>query len=431
MVRRSGAAMNDVVLTNPTMLPTGVANPYLPKQPELQNLQDQQLQAFLQRGFPTRREEHWKYTDTSFLGKQEWQWAHNKTLVSGVPAVSRIRFVFVNGYFSQELSDIKLLPDNVVLTSFTQKISQNNMEFITEFDAQKYPFAALNTALTTDGFYLCVPANTVISEPIHCLFVSSEQNHFITSPRNMIILGRNSQATLIEEYYSNDTISYFTNSVTQVFAEENAQLQHYKIQAESENATHVATFLVNQKQDSCINRFCLDVGSRLAREDVVISLAEAGAACHLRGFYKLTEDKQHVDNHLLVDHLAANGNSSMAYKGTIDKKARAVFNGKVYVHPNAQKITALQSNHNLLLSTDAEVDTKPELEIYADDVKCSHGATVGQLNSDALFYLQARGISKEDAALLLIHAFADDIMKQISQPQIKQYIQQRAGHYAE
>lgn len=432
MVRGSGESMSDAVILDPSIFPALCAeNPYLPKKPELQVLQAQQLQAFLQRGFPTRREELWKYTDMSFLGKQEFVWADKQAVPLTKSIEAGIRFVFVNGYFSTELSDISLLPPDVILSPLSQKMAENNVEFMTEFDAQRYPFAALNTALMTDGFYLFIPQNVIIAETIHCLFLSSQQQHFITCPRNMIVASANSKVTLIEEYRSEAEEHYFTNAVTQIFAEENAKVDYYKIQSESINATHMATVFVNQRQDSSVQSFCLDTGARLAREDMMVSLLERGAECGLNGFYKLTNDKQHIDNHILVDHFSAHGNSSMFYKGTVDKKAHAVFNGKVYVHKQAQKITALQSNHNLLLSADAEVDTKPELEIYADDVKCSHGATVGQLNTDALFYLQARGINKEDATLLLVHAFADDVMKTIASPQIKHYIQQRAGHYVE
>ena len=406
-------------------------NSYLPKKKNLIALQVKQLDAFLQRGFPTRQEELWKYSDTSFLKKQNFTWASKTKITHQRKKLSGIRLVFVNGYLSSELSDLSLLPKGVTLCSLAEKTATTNGTLPTEFDAKRYPFAALNTALMTDGFYLSIPDNCVVDETIHCLFLSSKQNNFLVCPRNVIVAGANSQITLIEEYANKGAENYFTNTVTEIFAENNATLFYYKIQDESLTATHIANMFVSQKKDSVIKSFCIDRGSCFTRENIAVDLLASGAECYLHGFYKLTQDKQHIDNHILVNHLSQHGTSHMLYKGTLDKKSHAVFNGKVFVHKDAQKTIAMQGNHNLLLSGDSEIDTKPELEIYADDVKCAHGATVGQLDAESLFYLRARGIDKIQAKLLLTQAFADDVLEVISHSDIKDYIQQIAGHYAE
>lgn len=422
--------MNDVVINQPLELRCA-NNPYLPEINGLRAFQQKQLSAFQERGLPTRKEELWKYTDVSRLAKQEFCWAKKTSAV--LEKKFGISIVFVNGHFDPLLSDLSLLPENVLLCPLSEAFEQCAEEvkpYITQaFDLHRHPFVVLNNALMTDGVFISVPKNTIVSTPIHCLYLNTQQQDFMIHPRNIIIADANSQVTVIEEYLADRAENYFTNAVTILEARENAHVHYHKIQAEHTTASHIASLLVNQQQNSTVSCFNLAVGARLAREDVLVGLQARGASCHLNGFYYLSQNLQHIDNHLHVDHIAPHGTSSMNYKGILDKKSRAVFNGKVYVHKDAQQINAQQANHNLLLSADAEIDTKPELEIYADDVKCTHGATVGQLDAESLFYLRARGIEHSEAVNILTHAFADDVFSKIENPAIKDYIELRAGRH--
>lgn len=425
--------MSEVVLETTSIPALCADNVFLPKKTWLSTFQKNQLAAFMSRGFPSRREELWKYTDLSALGKREFIWPETKN-VDHTPGISEsISIVFVNGKFSSTLSDLSLLPRDVVFCSLSSALDTHEekiKEIVSEaFDIKKSPMASLNSALMTDGVFLWIPKNKMIVPTIHFHFINTQEDNFIICPRNIIIAEDNSQVTLVEEYTGLNAENYFTNSVTHLCAEKNAKISHYKIQAESASATHIAMILVKQKNDSRVSSFCLDVGGRLVRHDVNVALQERGAECQLNGFYHLTQNSQHVDNHVHVDHIAAHGTSSMLYKGILDKKSRAVFNGKVCVHKDAQQTHAQQANHNLLLSPDSEVDTKPELEIYADDVKCTHGATIGQLDTEALFYLRARGIEKSLAMELLTYAFADDVFNKVEHPPIQKYLELRAGRH--
>jgi Fe-S cluster assembly protein SufD len=400
----------------------------------LRDLQQQLAHDFLARGIPSRREEEWKYTDIAFLLKKSF--IKSPILKTVLPTelvvehrlknMESILVVLVNGHFVDSLSDLRLLPEGVTLCSLKQAFQQQTAlvkNYVTaNLNLQKHPFATVNAALMTDGVFLHAPKNTMIAATIHILNLHVEENNIITCPRNMIIVGEHAEVTLLEEHISSDAAEYFTNVVTDISADVGAKVRFHKIQHESENATHIAQIFVKQKQDSVVETHSLAVGSRLGREDVFVSMNASGAQSYINGFYCLTRDNQHIDNHIHIDHVAAHGTSSMLYKGIIDKKARAVFNGKIYVHKDAQKTQSYQANHNLLLSAEAEIDTKPEFEIYADDVKCAHGDTVGQLNMDMLFYLRSRGLDKAAAMKLLTYAFAADVMNKISHPQIKQHM---------
>ncbi len=398
----------------------------------LRELQQTLAQDFLQRGIPSRREEEWKYTDMSFLAKECF--TKSSTLRSVVsPAIvaghrlkniESIFIVLVNGHFVESLSDMRLLPDSVTLCSMKQAL-QHHAELVKahltrNLNLQKHPFASLNAAMLAEGVFLHVPKKTVIAAPIHILYLHGEENNIVTCPRNMIIADEHAQVTLLEEHSAYGAVTYFTNVVTDIHAEAGAKVHYHKIQNDAAKATHIAQIFVNQQQDSLVETHSLALGSKLGREDVFVNIKARGAHSNINGFYCLTQDDQHIDNHVHVDHAASHGTSNMVYKGVLDKKSRAVFNGKIYVHKGAQKTQSYQANHNLLLSTQAEVDTKPEFEIYADDVKCAHGDTVGQLDMDSLFYLRSRGIEKQAAMKLLTYAFAADVMNKMTHTQIKQ-----------
>jgi Fe-S cluster assembly protein SufD len=405
MVRRSGAIMNEVI-SNPLWL---------------QAFQKKQLEKFLLRGYPTKKEEHWKYTTVAPV---EWKEIRSGGHAALCPPYDAVKLVFINGVFSEELSN---LDDTIFVAPLSQAIDKYDLKstLTHEFDIQRYPFAAMNNAYMTDGVFLKIPKNNSVTKPIHILFM----NTMPTAVRNIFLIEENAEVSIVEEYTSAE--NSFTNALTEIHLENNARVRFHKIQEEHLSATHVANIFIQQQQDSCAELFFLSKGAKLEREDVHINLSARGAECHLLGLYALMHDNQHVDHHLAVEHLAEQGTSSMLYKGILDKKSRAVFNGKVYVHPHAQHTHSYQANHNVLLSKDAEINTKPELEIYADDVKCTHGATVGQVDTEALFYLCSRGIDKDTALRILLEAFADEVLSKISHKQIREYIQQRAGHYVE
>ena len=272
----------------------------------------------------------------------------------------------------------------------------------------------------TSGIFIYIPKNIILKKPIHFSYQTLGQTALMSHPRHLILLEENSQCTVVEEY-AGDGSDYFNNIVTQIIVQSNAAMTHFKLQNESLSAQHIANTLFNQSADSTVSSYVVSMGAKLSRDNLSFNFEGQGASTHLYGLY-LPLGNQHIDHHTLVDHLMPNCFSQQDYKGIIAEKGRAVFNGKVIVHPDAQKTAAYQNNKNLLLSQHAEIDTKPELEIYADDVKCNHGATVGQLDEKALFYLRSRGISEVEARRILIKAFAEELFSTISQPEIAQYI---------
>jgi len=389
------------------------------------------LNLFKETGFPSSRQENWKYTDVRPIAKKSFSNISATTTSITAEEISAVRFqdldcyelVFINGVYSKEYSRLDSLPENIVIENMASALSKDK-DFLKKHlshyaDNNVSPFTALNTAFIQHGTYINVPKNTVVEKPINILYLSKENAQpFATHPRNLIIMGEHSEATLIENYIGLDNANYFTNAVTEVSLSTASILKHYKIQKESLSAYHVGNLNVTQGKDSQFESHSISLGGSLVRNDIHSQLAAKGASIVMNGLY-MTDSKQHVDNHTRVDHLKPNTHSKENYRGVLNGKSRAVFNGKVVVHPQAQKIEAHQNNANLLLSDDAEIDTKPELEIYADDVKCSHGATVGQLDQNMLFYLRSRAIDEETARSLLTYAFVNEVMRDISLAPIK------------
>jgi Fe-S cluster assembly protein SufD len=280
-------------------------------------------------------------------------------------------------------------------------------------------FTALNTAFMTDGALIQIPADVILEHPIHLLYVTdSEAARGVTYPRTLILAGRHAHATIIESYVAVGDAVYLTNAVTEVDVADGAHIAHYRVQRESERAYHVGTTEVRQGRDSRYHSFSFATGGALARINVYDVLAGQGSEATLDGLY-LADGTQHIDHQTRIEHVAPNCGSREIYKGVMDGAAHGVFNGKVYVHPEAQKTDGKQTNNNLLLSDRAHADTKPQLEIFADDVKCTHGATVGRLDEVALFYLKSRGISAESARTLLTYAFAADVLQRIDDDTVR------------
>lgn len=403
--------------------------------PWIERTRQAAIDGFTELGFPTTLNENWKYTNVRSIEKRAFISAGSVTtnllpqdlspfLFEGMASH---RLVFVNGRYVPSLSQVDELPDNVMVGSLAEAITNNAEELEPELaryaDARAHGFAALNTAFMGNGAYIRLGKDKVVPDPIHLLFVSTLEEEVVTHPRNLVVAEANSDAVLIESYVNTRDASYLTNALTEVSLHENSRLQHYKLQEESEKAFHVATLEVHQARNSRFISHSVSLGGLLTRNDINVTLDAEGAESTLNGLY-LARGRQHVDFHTRIDHVKPHGTSHEYYKGVLDGRSRGVFNGRVYVHPDAQRTDAQQSNHNLLLSKDAEVDTKPQLEIYADDVKCSHGATVGALDEDMLFYLRTRGVPENAARGLLTYGFAHDMVERMALAAIRSRLEE-------
>ncbi|HLG18822.1 MAG TPA: Fe-S cluster assembly protein SufD [Bdellovibrionota bacterium] len=381
------------------------------------------MDRFLDLGFPTTRDEEWKYTNVAPIARLPFRYAANGSNQVTKDVLFHFTFgdavpnqlVFINGRLSKQWSKLGNLPSGVQATSLSEtweserKVLEDHFQDSAGTDA----FYDLNTSFFEDAALVVLPKGTVLSEPIHLMFVSAPgQNETVSYPRIFLCLEEGSKATVIESYFGLDHQIYFTNSVTESFLENGAALDHYKIQRESETAYHVSSHRVRQERNSLFSSHSISLGAAITRNDITSVLAAEGADCTLNGLY-MVSGKQLVDNHTTIDHAKPHGTSRELYKGILDEEARGVFNGKILVRKDAQKTNAQQTNRNLLLSEHALVDTKPQLEIHADDVKCAHGATIGQLDEEALYYLRARGVGLEAARNLLTYAFGNELVHDI------------------
>ena len=396
-------------------------------------------------GFPTTKNEDWHFTSVAPIAERSFRAAavsssnvSSEGSTAGMVAradLARFTFgeekwhtlVFVNGEFAADLSSYAGIGDGVRVTSLARAVRsgtgrpERHVGKIAAFD--DHFFTALNTAFIRDGAFIEIQADAVVEQPIHLIFVSEGYGESVSHPRNLIVAARNSRTTVIESYVSIRDSIYLTNAVTEISLGEGARVDHYKIQRESEKAFHVGTTQARQARDSQLHSFSLAVGGSLARTNIYTSLDGEGATCTLNGLY-LADGTQHIDNQTSIEHIAPNCPSHEVYKGVLDGRSHGVFNGKVYVHPEAQKTDGKQSNNNLLLSPTARIDTKPQLEIFADDVKCTHGATVGRLDDMAMFYLNSRGIGAARARTLLTYAFAADVLETIELEPVKKQLEE-------
>jgi Fe-S cluster assembly protein SufD len=387
----------------------------------LRTLRRQGIERFAEMGFPTLRQEEWRLTNVAPIVQGTFHWPEGDP--DAVPA-DRIapyvfdaaaRLVFVDGRFSPRLSSLGELPAGTIVASLAEMLARSPVlvePWLARFaKLDRNPFVALNTAFLRDGAFLYIPRGAVTG-PIQLLFLSSSEGGQATLsfPRNLFVADEGSQTTIVETYAGEG--AYFTSPVTELFAGPGAVIDHYKVQRESLEAFHMATFQVQGERACVPSSHSISIGGALVRNDVNAVLDGEGIDCILNGLY-FGDGRQVVDNHMRVEHAKPHCASHELYKGVLDGKSRAVFNGLIHVHKGAQKTDAKQSNRNLLLSRDAIANSNPQLEIYADDVKCTHGSTVGQLDEDAVFYLRSRGIGAEAARSLLTYAFASDIVARI------------------
>ena len=376
--------------------------------------------AFEANGFPTSRDEAWKSVNLSLLTE-----AFEKAPKSAsgydipsdlLPEDGNPLLVFVDGHFDASASRLDNLPDGLTVVSIAKILESDGESLAGKFASvapfEDHSFTALNTAFLADGALVQAARGAAIETPVHVIYASTGQSGTVTYPRSLFIAEENSQLTVVESFVGPDDADYLTNHVTEIDVADSAILDHYKIGLEGADARHVSNQQSRQGKASVLRSHSISLGGRFVRNDVSSALDGDGCESTINGLYVLDGD-QHCDNYTLLDHRRPDCPSHELYKGILADSSRAIFRGKIHVHQVAQNTDAYQQNQNVLLSDDARIDTKPQLEIYADEVKCSHGATIGQIDDDAMFYLQARGISRLEAHKMLLEAFANDILSRI------------------
>jgi Fe-S cluster assembly protein SufD len=366
---------------------------------------------FEQLGFPTGKNEQWRYTGVGPIVAVPWALARTG---QGQPAVENTKLPA--GIRVARLKDV---------LARQPEILRERLSRIDGFD--KNAFAALNAAFFEDGLLIEIDRGVVAQAPIEILFDSTGGSEpSVSHPRCLILAGERSQATVVERYVGAGVEPYLQNVVTEILLEEGAVLAHYKLQQENTSSFHIQTIAVRQGRASRFTSHNIALGAALARTDIRVELAGEGSECELNGLF-LGSGTQHLDNHTIIDHATPHGVSRELYKGILDGKARGVFHGEIIVRPDAQKTDAMQTNKNLLLSKEALVNSTPALEIFADDVKCRHGSTIGQLDAGALFYLRSRGIGETEARQLLTYAFAADVAQRIRVPSVRDAVHNAMG----
>ena len=398
----------------------------------LRALRREAMGTFERLDFPTMKDEDWHFTNVAPIAEKMFGLPRKGGEVSE-DLIARFAFgsewntiVFVNGRLERIDEQSKNIRGTTIST-LAEEIAKDGELVKRHLSKLATPesaaFTALNSAFAADGAVIRVAADTVVDKPIHLLFISDENaENTAIQTHNLIFAEHHSQCTIIESYVSVGGENYFSNAVTEVFVAEGARIGHYKLQTESRSAFHVGTIQVQQARDSRYESFSFATGAKLSRTNVYTTLAGDAAEAILNGLY-MVDGSQHVDHQTRIEHVAPNCPSHELYKGILDGNSHGVFNGKVYVHPEAQKTDGKQSNNNLLLSDGARVDTKPQLEIFADDVKCTHGATVGRLDETALFYMRSRGIGPSQAKRLLTYAFAADVLEKIELEPLKEALE--------
>ena len=395
-----------------------------PTVPWLELVRNSAMDRFEQLGFPTVHEEEWKYTNLASFAKRKFVPAVRSESVSidstrfVYPETTAAHLVVVNGFLSEELS-VKTGLENIVAVDLLNAVGDARYNKVTRgYLARNASYhnsglASLNTAFLQSGVFLWIPKGVTVETPIQVTFLTdAAEADVATFPRLLVVAEENSSATLIETFVSTGEQQYFTNAIAEIVLKEGARLEHYRMQRESVKAFHTSVTSASLGRSSSYDTTSINLGAKLSRHDVSVVLDHEGAECWVDGLYLVGAD-QHADTHSVIDHQQPHCTSHQLYKGILDGNARAVFNGKVFVREGAQKTDAMQTNKNLLLSQHARVDTKPQLEIYADDVKCAHGAAVGQIDQDELFYLQARGINPELGRNLLTYGFAEEVIGKI------------------
>jgi len=384
---------------------------------------------------PGKKTEGWKYTNLRALQKNTYTGkAESSELTDAlkaqavIPALDAIRLVFVNGYWNAALSEgLSDLPDGVTLSRFANAEKSLQTVISSTLDQQimleKHPFASLNSASLSDGVVFKVGRNIRMDRPVHLVYINTRQElDYSVNTRLLVVLESGAEASIIEHYAEGESDQNgFTNSVTEITLAENAHLNHYRFQLEHETALHIGQVSAALSRDATLNSFYIGFGGKLKRIDAIVQYAGEGAHCDMNGIY-LTRNDQLMDYHTCVEHAVPRCTTQESFRGIVGDRSKAVFNGRIHIHPQAQKTAAQMSNKNLLTSNKAEVDTKPELEIYADDVQCAHGATVAQLDETAMHYLRTRGVSEQDARMMLSFGFINELVNQLQSKVLADFI---------
>lgn len=388
-----------------------------PAAPWIQALREAAFRRFAEAGFPTTKNEEWRFTNVAPIARARFTapLPADADLDALVPYAAGIRVVFVNGFFMGASS---ILPKGLQAGELNEAAAAHLGKYA---GVEQNAFVALNTALLHTGAFVQVARGALIEQPVHLIYLTTGADGELphVQPRSLIVVGADAQCTVVETYAGAGR--YWTNAVTEIVAGEGAVIDHYKVQRESEKAFHIATMQAHLGRSANFSSLSISLGGALVRNNANATLSE-GSEATLNGLY-IANGTQHVDNHTEIDHAKPHGTSHEVYKGILDGKATAVFNGRIIVRKDAQKTDSKQTNKNLVLSDEAVIDTKPELQIFADDVRCTHGATIGQLDEESMFYLQSRGIGRSQARSLLTYAFAQDLAGRIRVPELKDQLE--------
>jgi Fe-S cluster assembly protein SufD len=398
----------------------------------LQTLRQEAFARFAETGFPTTHDEDWRFTNVSEVSGTPFELAGAETVSKEqLEPFSASQFasqlVFINGLYSEKLSTLAAMPKGVRVASLAAQLRIDPAAIEPHFgrylNYQRDAFCALNTAFAEDGVYVHVPQGVIVEDPIYVLYVTApgaapQMNH----PRNLIVAEQNSQVTVVEDYVSLGEGISFSNAATELVAADNANVSHYMVVREGAGANNFSTLRIQQGRSANVSTHSLLLSGSLIRNNVHPVLAGEGSECLINGLF-MANGRQTMDNYMLVEHASPHCDSRQFYNGILNGQSHGVFHGRIIVHKDAQKTDAKQTNRNLLLSDDAQIDTKPQLEIYADDVKCTHGATIGQFDDNALFYLRSRGLPEASARHLLLLAFANECLDRMSSPQMRDHLE--------
>jgi Fe-S cluster assembly protein SufD len=404
------------------------------KQLPIHSYRKKAFEHFINLDIPTVKNEEWKYTNISFLAKEEFIINPVKTDFS-YDHISKFLFdnlehsliTFVNGLYIKNLSKLLDIPSGVEILSLSEAI-KNNHTIVKDYLGSSSEntnnfFTTLNSSFINDGALIYVPDGKIVENPIHLIFYNNSSSpKELIQPRNLFVVGKNAQVTILEHFVSDTDTEYFTNSVTEIFVDENGNLDHIKLQEESLKSIHIGRMDINQERNSNFSSHLISTGAKFSRNEFNSVFKGEGSESTLNGLFMI-DGEQLFDAHTLIDHAKPHCASHEHYKGILQGNSKGVFNGKVMVRQDAQKTNAFQENNAILLSDSAVMNTKPQLEIFADDVKCSHGATIGKLNEEAKFYLKSRGIGEDVATAILIHAFASDVITSIKIEALRDYLE--------
>ena len=405
-----------------------------PAAPWLELVRGSAMYSFEQLGFPSVRDEEWKYTNLATLAKESFVPATSADDLNSInasrfayPEAAGAHLVVVNGFLRDDLSDTSALADVIATDLFNAVSDARYNKLIRKYLARNAGYhnnglTALNTAFLQSGVFICIPKNVKLETPLQITFIGGTANS-ATFPRVLVVAEEHSSATLIENFVAGGEQRYFTNAIAEIVLKDGAHLDHYRLQRDSKKAFHVSTTSAELGRASRYDTRSINLGAQLSRHDISVVMDHEGAETSVDGLYMVASD-QHTDTHSVIDHKQPHCTSHQLYKGILDGNSRAVFNGKIFVREGAQKTDAMQTNKNLLLSEKARVDTKPQLEIYADDVKCAHGAAVGQIEPEELFYLETRGIGPELGRSLLTYGFAEEVIAKIKLESIRAELDQ-------